>query len=184
MTTEFYDIAPGAIVAICLPWSHSSSGCVEWRLDSWTLPDDAGQCLPILDDGHAGSDDVDAVRDRGVCCASFGRCGVRGLGNLMEQSMIDDEQVYREMGGAASPEDIAKMERLLHAWAIAADELGEANDLRTVFLACVNAYPTRERTAQVLVGAALAVRELPFLALRIPYGIVGAPRRVIFIPST
>ena len=52
--------------------------------------------------------------------------------------MIDDEQVYREMGGPASPEDIAKMQLLLRAWAIAADELGEANDLRTVFLACVN----------------------------------------------
>ena len=52
MTTKFYDIAAGAIVAICLPWPHSASGCVEWRLDSWTLPDDTGERWPILDDGH------------------------------------------------------------------------------------------------------------------------------------
>ena len=49
--------------------------------------------------------------------------------------MIDDEQVYREMCGTASPEDVAKMQ--LNAWAAALDKLGEANDLRTVFLACV-----------------------------------------------
>jgi hypothetical protein len=42
----------GAIVAIPLPWEHSASGCVEWRLVDWTTPDDAGQRLPILDDGY------------------------------------------------------------------------------------------------------------------------------------
>ena len=38
-------------VAIPVPWEGSPSGCVEWRLVDWTLEDDGGQRLPILDDG-------------------------------------------------------------------------------------------------------------------------------------
>jgi hypothetical protein len=40
----------GSLVAIPLSWS-SGSGCVEWRLAAWTVPNDVGQSLPILDDG-------------------------------------------------------------------------------------------------------------------------------------
>ena len=57
--------------------------------------------------------------------------------------VVTDEQVYQELGRPATPGDIAKMERLLRAWAIAADELGEdADDVRTVFTAVLNILNT------------------------------------------
>ena len=56
--------------------------------------------------------------------------------------MVDDEQVYRDMAGEVSEEDIAKMQRVMLAWAATLDRLDGANDLRTVFLACVNTIGT------------------------------------------
>ena len=41
----------GPLVAIPIPWAHCPSGCVEWRLVDWTVADDDGRRLPILDDG-------------------------------------------------------------------------------------------------------------------------------------
>lgn len=48
----------GAIVAIPLPWEHSASGCVEWRLVDWTVEGDGHPRYPVLDDGY-GSEDED-----------------------------------------------------------------------------------------------------------------------------
>jgi hypothetical protein len=49
----------------------------------------------------------------------------------------DDAQIYQDMRGAASLEDIAKMQRVMHAWAGTLDKLDDGNDVRTVFMACV-----------------------------------------------
>ena len=51
MKTTSSGIAEGTLVAIPIPWESSASGCVEWRLVDWTVEDDDGQRLPILDDG-------------------------------------------------------------------------------------------------------------------------------------
>lgn len=56
--------------------------------------------------------------------------------------MIDDEQVYQDMCGEASAEDIANTQRLLMAWADALDKLDGAKDVRTVFLACIQTIET------------------------------------------
>jgi hypothetical protein len=39
------------LVALPIPWEHTATGCVEWRLVDWTLEDDNGQRLPVLIDG-------------------------------------------------------------------------------------------------------------------------------------
>jgi hypothetical protein len=44
-------IIAGTLVAIPIPWPSSPSGCVEWRLVDWTLPDDKWPAWPVLDDG-------------------------------------------------------------------------------------------------------------------------------------
>jgi hypothetical protein len=54
----------------------------------------------------------------------------------------DDAQIYQDMRGAASLEDIAKMQRVMHAWAGALDKLDDGNDVRTVFMACVQLIGT------------------------------------------
>ena len=56
--------------------------------------------------------------------------------------MVDDEQIYRDMCGEATPEDLANVQRLTLAWADALDKLGRGNDVRTVFMACVNTIGT------------------------------------------
>jgi hypothetical protein len=61
-TLEQQDIpTEGTLIAIPVPWAHSPSGGVEWRLVDWTVPDDDGQRLPIWadvagDTGAWGSD--------------------------------------------------------------------------------------------------------------------------------
>ena len=40
----------GTLIAIPISWAHSPSGCVEWRLVDWTVPDDDGQRLPVWAD--------------------------------------------------------------------------------------------------------------------------------------
>ena len=37
----------GVLIAIPIPWEHSGSGCVEFRLVDWTVPDDDGERLPV-----------------------------------------------------------------------------------------------------------------------------------------
>jgi hypothetical protein len=59
----------------------------------------------------------------------------------MERS-ADDEQIIRDMCGEATPDDIRKVMRVTTAWAEALDKLGDANDVRTVFMACVNTIGT------------------------------------------
>jgi hypothetical protein len=55
---------------------------------------------------------------------------------------VDDEQIYRDMCGEATPEDIKKVTRVTLAWAAVLDKMGSANDVRTVFMACVNTIGT------------------------------------------
>ena len=58
------NVAEGTLIAIPLPWEHCASGCVEWQLVDWTLPDGNGERLPILFDGaETGAwDDDYAIR--------------------------------------------------------------------------------------------------------------------------
>ena len=56
--------------------------------------------------------------------------------------MVDDEQIYRDICGATSQEDLIKVQRVSLAWADALDKLDGANDLRTVFLTCIHAIET------------------------------------------
>lgn len=56
--------------------------------------------------------------------------------------MHDDERIYQDMLGPVSPEDIHKVQRVTLAWAAALDKCEGANDVRTVFLACVEAIGT------------------------------------------
>jgi hypothetical protein len=55
---------------------------------------------------------------------------------------VDDDQIYRDMCGPLSNEDMKKVTALLTAWADVTDNMKEANDVRTVFLACVNTIGT------------------------------------------
>jgi hypothetical protein len=92
----------GSLVAIPVPWKHSASGCVEWRLVDWTIEGDGHPRYPVLDDGH-GSEDEDgrpiawagdyAIRDR------------RGTWHFPDDERCDDEgllEAFRRRG--APPE--------------------------------------------------------------------------------
>jgi hypothetical protein len=46
------------------------------------------------------------------------------------------------MCGKATQEDLVKVQRVSLAWADALDKLNGANDVRTVFLTCINAIET------------------------------------------
>jgi hypothetical protein len=55
----------------------------------------------------------------------------------MIERMVSDEQIYRDMCGPMSQDDTVKVARVLRAWADTLDRLENANDLRTVFIACI-----------------------------------------------
>lgn len=79
---------------------------------------------------------------------------------MMKQ--VDDGQVFRDMCGETSPEDISKMQRVLEAWATALDKLDEANDVRTVFLACVQTIGTMGPAYCEIAAATLLQRARSF----------------------
>jgi hypothetical protein len=93
--TDFSKVIEGTLIAIPVPWEHSPSGCVEWKLTSWTVPDDNGKRFPIWADvdgesGAWGSDyairgpqDSDWLFPDGERSsdAAFTRRGARAFGN-------------------------------------------------------------------------------------------------------
>ena len=53
-----------------------------------------------------------------------------------------DEQIYADMLGEVTREDVVRMKRLMTAWADTMDKMDNRDDIRTVFLACVNTIGT------------------------------------------
>lgn len=56
--------------------------------------------------------------------------------------LVDDAQIYQDMCTEVSREDMLKAHRVLAAWTAALEKLDDANDLRTVFLACITTIQT------------------------------------------
>ena len=56
--------------------------------------------------------------------------------------MVNDEQIHWDLYGKTSQEDLVKVQRVSLAWADALDKLEGDNDVRTVFLTCINAIKT------------------------------------------
>lgn len=56
--------------------------------------------------------------------------------------MHSDEQIYADMLGKITHDDVTKMKRLMTAWADTMDGMDNRDDIRTVFLACVNTIGT------------------------------------------
>jgi hypothetical protein len=56
---------------------------------------------------------------------------------------VSDEQVYKDMGGPVSEDEILRAQQLLDAWRIATEEVsGERITTRIVFLACMQVFNT------------------------------------------
>lgn len=47
----------GAAVAVGIPWETTETGLVQWKLVDWTVEDDNGVSLPVLDDS-SGDDPI------------------------------------------------------------------------------------------------------------------------------
>ena len=89
----------GTLIALCVPWEGSPSGCVEWRLVDWTVTDDDGQSFPIWadvagDTGAWGSDyALRGPQDSDWCFPDGERCDDANLTATFE----------RRRAGASSP---------------------------------------------------------------------------------
>ena len=99
LLTRFTPPVDGTLIALCIPWEGSPSGCVEWRLVDWTVTDDDGQSFPIWadvagDTGAWGSDyALRGPQDSDWCFPDGERCDDANLAATFE----------RRRAGASSP---------------------------------------------------------------------------------